>query len=331
MGRERRGLPRPTRRTLWRFRLALAGALAAAWWRRQGIDSAALVEIVYRTYLGREPDPGGRQHYKELLSQGEIGLRGLVTDIERSEEFQVLGWLRLNRTPPDRLHAARLTLIREHLPPANRIIDLGGMSHQGPEGALLIMGYPHAPEEIIIVDLPADKRHADWTPDDPESATFGTTNVCYLYRSMSDLGGIADGTIDLVFSGESIEHVTPAEAEATVREAHRVLRAGGRFCLDTPNRALTRLLSPDALTHDEHQKEYYLEEITGLLKENGFEIEKTLAICPMPLSVARGVFLWQEMVTGPDIGPNAADGYLFYVQGRKPDDAGGGEQETVSS
>jgi SAM-dependent methyltransferase len=46
---------------------------------------------------------------------------------------------------------------------------------------------------------------------------------------------LADGSIDLVVSFETLEHVP--DAEAMVREIRRVLRPNGRLVLSTPNRA----------------------------------------------------------------------------------------------
>jgi SAM-dependent methyltransferase len=57
----------------------------------------------------------------------------------------------------------------------------------------------------------------------------------------TQLDAFADGTFDLVWSGQSIEHVSREAAERMVREAFRVLVPKGRFCLDTPIRAVTGL------------------------------------------------------------------------------------------
>ena len=52
---------------------------------------------------------------------------------------------------------------------------------------------------------------------------------------MVDLGRYGDGAFDMVYSGQTIEHVTEADGDTVVREAFRVLAPGGWFCLDTPN------------------------------------------------------------------------------------------------
>ena len=56
-----------------------------------------------------------------------------------------------------------------------------------------------------------------------------------------------DGSFDAVLSGDVIEHLTPADADAMLREAHRVLKPGGRLVLHTaPNRLFLKLTWPVA-------------------------------------------------------------------------------------
>lgn len=55
------------------------------------------------------------------------------------------------------------------------------------------------------------------------------TGVRYVYGSMADLHMIKNNYADMVFSGESIEHVSEADVEQTIREAWRILKPGGIF------------------------------------------------------------------------------------------------------
>ena len=55
---------------------------------------------------------------------------------------------------------------------------------------------------------------------------------------------------DLVYSGQSIEHVTPSDADIVIKEVARVLRPGGWFALDTPNARVTRVQQPDLIDPD---------------------------------------------------------------------------------
>lgn len=63
---------------------------------------------------------------------------------------------------PEIHHLARLQLIAKHLPPAQKILDLGGSCGGIPQGALLHMGYPHEPEEVVIVDLPPEMQFSSY-------------------------------------------------------------------------------------------------------------------------------------------------------------------------
>jgi SAM-dependent methyltransferase len=54
--------------------------------------------------------------------------------------------------------------------------------------------------------------------------------------SIGDMGFLADGTVDLVFSSNVLEHLPEKRAvDAVLREARRVLRPGGQLVLMGPN------------------------------------------------------------------------------------------------
>jgi hypothetical protein len=133
--------------------------------------------------------------------------------------------------PPyqDAMHEARALLVREHLPPADTIVDLGGASSSYEGGALLEMGYRHRPREITIVDLPPDGRFGHGEQERRASLTTRSgVKVRWLYGSMTDLSAIPSAGTDMVWSGQSIEHVSEAEADLVCAEAYRVLsRADG--------------------------------------------------------------------------------------------------------
>ena len=142
--------------------------------------------------------------------------------------------------------------------------------------------------------------------------------ILHENRSMTDLSFIADGSVDLVFSGESIEHVTREDGTHVLTEAFRILRPGGSVCIDTPNAFFTRMQSPDELVHPEHAHEYTVEELRYLVRDAGFEIVRELGICALRRARATGVFDETEIIDGRGLCPDPEDGYLFYVEGRKP-------------
>ena len=94
------------------------------------------------------------------------------------------------------------------LPPAKRILDLGGTSLGNPIGALVFMGYPYAFDDLVVVDLPSEERNELYRETAcPEVTQTALGPVRYRYHSMADLSDYADKSVDLVYSGQSIEHV----------------------------------------------------------------------------------------------------------------------------
>jgi SAM-dependent methyltransferase len=135
---------------------------------------------------------------------------------------------------------------------------------------------------------------------------------------MTDLSWIPDESMDLVFSGESIEHISEEEAQIVCMQVYRILRPGGYFCLDTPNAALTRLQSPENLIHPEHKKEYLIHEIREMLGRNNFLIAEEIGICPMPVSLSQRSFDTRELVQNVGLSKNPEEAYLFFVKAVKP-------------
>ena len=201
------------------------------------------VRMAFNVILDREPDPAGEADYVQKLTDGELSRHGVAEALAHSEEFRrrvPIGNVLLS------MHVSRSEFVAG-LPRAARILDLGG-THQGlPDGALVHLGYPYPFERLVVVDLPVDERdeiYQGGSTGEPVRSELGP--VEFAFHSMVDLGRYDDGSFDLVYSGQSIEHVSEADGDAVVREAFRVLAPGGWFCLDTPNGPVWRLRSDDA-------------------------------------------------------------------------------------
>jgi SAM-dependent methyltransferase len=302
-------------RLLWNLLLEL-GRLSLA--ERRWPDDRLFLQAAYRAFLKRDPDEIGRVYYLRELQRKALSRSGLLRSITQSSEFRQFHGLRVH--PLHAMHQARMQLVQQCLPPAQTILDLGGAAVDHAAGALLMMGYPHRPREIVIVDLPPDQRLHDGRGAEAsrQVTTADGIFVRYLYSSMADLSAIESGWADLVWSGESIEHISEAEADQVCQEAFRVLKPGGYFCLDTPNAALTRIQSPDKFIHPEHQKEYYVPELRDKLQRWGFSIIEQKAIIPMPQSLQRGVFDHSELVANIGLGDDPELGYMFYLKAMKP-------------
>ncbi|MHB8994893.1 MAG: class I SAM-dependent methyltransferase [Armatimonadota bacterium] len=271
-------------------------------------DDRLFVQAAHQSILGREPDDAALEPLLALLRQGTP--RRVVVEVLLLTAFT------------DKLHALRCQMVRQ-LPPAEVVVDLGGACSTALEGSLLNMTYPHAPREITIIDLPPDTRLGAEGFDHLEREsnqwkTFGATRVRYLHQSMTDLSGIEDESVDLVWAGQSLEHITEAEARQTLREVKRVLKAGGSFCLDTPNREITRRQFPRELIHVEHKIEYASPQLIKLLTEAGFEIVEIKGVAPMPRTARTGIYQPAEVRSDLPLSERPDISYIIYAHAKKP-------------
>ncbi len=187
-----------------------------------------------------------------------------------------------------------------------------------PTARSVLMGYPYQFEEIVIVDLPSEDRHELYQDDQRlTSVDVPGGRVSYRYHSMTDLSSYPSGSFDMVYSGESIEHITRREAERVLAEARRVLKPGGILALDTPNAKLTRL-QQEAFIDPDHKYEYRHAELAAMLRGNGFVIERAMGINYGGESVARGVFDPTELATKRGLFDDIDNCYLLAYVCRRP-------------
>jgi SAM-dependent methyltransferase len=216
-----------------------------------------LIDLAYKGVLGRGADPAGLATWRERLAR--VGPEAMIQSLVNSAEFQrrflhrrvqeggldaakAICGLLVHFQIAKVLHPARLDLVRNVVPAGERVLDLGGASGK-PQGALLEMGYRHA-RHLTIIDLPLDTRMKAG-PDVRTSLTHEGTEVRYEYHSMADLSRYPSESFDLVWSGQTFEHITEQEGADLFPQVRRVLRRGGIFALDTPNRTITRLTVGD--------------------------------------------------------------------------------------
>jgi len=214
------------------------------------------------------------------------------------------------------LHHARVTMMATLLPAAKRIVDLGGAN-----APLYESGYPYDFTELTLVDLPPADRHTAFANRLQESKQTDHGAVNVLYTDMTDLSAISDASVDLVWSGQSIEHISRDDAHAVYREVRRVLRPEGAFCLDTPNALVTRIHSPDALIHPDHKIEYTPTQLTDDLAGAGFAITKSFGICEMPFTVAAGAIDYRDFLVGAGISQDLDRCYIQFHECRPSPEA----------
>jgi predicted SAM-dependent methyltransferase len=301
----------PSQRKRWRPSPAQAARTAALF---ESLGNPGFLSLAYQIVLERPIDPGAYNYFIQKLERGETSRAAVVRTLFDSDEFRdrCLSLF-------DVIHQSRRQIVRQ-MPPAEVIVDVGGTCIDDDRGALIIMGYPYRFQSLTIVDLPADQRHKLFSDGGTEHRKVVETSngpVHYLYSSMVDLSAIADASVDLVFSGQSIEHVTRDEAFQVCREAWRILRPGGQFCLDTPNRALTGIQYPSHYIHPDHKYEYTHPEMSELLRSAGFTIQEARGLVLLQESVRQRQFLDWEFRRREGIYEDIENCYLLYYRCRK--------------
>jgi predicted SAM-dependent methyltransferase len=273
------------------------------------------LRVAYQVMLRREPDPTTVAFHLPQLEAGTLPRDELTQRIRGSEEFRLRTGFQ-GPSLPHSLHVSRCEFI-QGLPRGLRILDVGGAHHHTPVGALVAMGYPYAFEELTIVDLPSDERHPLYrSPEHHDVVQSHLGPVRYRYHSMSDLSGYGDGSFDLVYSGQSIEHVPPEQGLDLLRQIHRVLRPGGHLALDTPNGRVCRLQQEEFIDPD-HDVEYTNEEMLDLFTAAGFEVVEAKGLNYMGRAAAAGRFDADEVAGNQGIFAEIDACYLLAYVARR--------------
>ena len=275
------------------------------------MDRAAMF---YSLLLGRKIDSGAKKSISEKIQQGTYDEFKFGLSIFCSNEYLDKCFSRSIDAHLYFTHRARLIMIRRLLPPALNIIDLGGAN-----SPLYHMGYRHTFEKLIMVDLPPDERHDMYK--NIEVSAGKNSQITIHYSDMTRLEAFPDQSFELVWSGQSIEHVDLESGRRMCAEAFRILKPGGHFCLDTPNRAMTKIHTQDiggGFIHPEHKHEYYASELRDQLINSGFEIMLERGVCEMPKTIETGTFHYEDYIIGSPITEDIEAGNIIYFDCLKP-------------
>ena len=227
------------------------------------------VRMAYNVLLRRDPDEPAWSDQAGAVAAGTLSPADVVDRIRCSSEYRTaipVGPTSLHSS----LHASRCEFIMG-LPPAVRIVDLGGGHTSDSRGALVVLGYPYDFEELVVVDLPPDDRHPLYHSELFEAGVTEHGRIRYEYRSMADLSFADDRSVDLVYSGQSIEHVTEADGDLVLQEASRILKPGGYLAIDTPNGRVCRMQQSSFIDPD-HKVEYTLKQLRSKVEDAGFTV-----------------------------------------------------------
>lgn len=93
--------------------------------------------------------------------------------------------------------------------------------------------------------------------------------VTWIEATAGDMPGVEDQSVDLVFAGQTIEHLWEHELIGFLLEAYRVITPGGSFVADSPNRLVSE---PMQYGHGGHTVELSAQEFTDALKLAGFDV-----------------------------------------------------------
>lgn len=300
----------------WNLRASLARAVRGRQGTFPSLPPREALEITYEVVLRRPADPGGVESWLDAVRDLHWTNQDVATAVMASSEFH-RRLLIPGRLLGPSLHSSRCEFVRS-LPPARVIVDLGGTDLGNPDGALVAMGYPYPFQSLTIIDLPSEDRHALYQQESTSNQVQTAMGpVTYRYHSMTDLSGFADSSVDLVYSGQSIEHVSPEEGTQVLKEVARILRPGGFLGVDTPNGLVTRLQQVELIDPD-HEVEYRLEELTAIIEDAGLVVVDTKGANYAGRSLEAGRFDIDEVAGRTGLYWDAAACYLLCLVAQKP-------------
>ncbi len=148
-------------------------------------------------------------------------------------------------------------------------------------------------------------------------------NVTWVANTVGNMSAVPDSSVDLVFSGQNIEHLWLKDVAGFLLESFRTLRPGGRLVIDSPNRLATR---PLFWNHPQHTMEFTPDEIRTLLEMSGFDDITVRGICTvrdpvtlalLPLDAQTEVASWPLLrrVAAANLHPNHS--FLWWAESRK--------------
>jgi SAM-dependent methyltransferase len=137
-----------------------------------------------------------------------------------------------------------------------------------PENHVLELGAGYCE---FINNIQANRKTAvDINPDVERYVGSGIETVI---ASTTNISGVADNSVDIVFASNFFEHLLKDDIVATFREVYRILAPGGRFMVLQPN---IRFCARDYWMFFDHVTAIDDRAFVEGLEINGFEIIKVI-------------------------------------------------------
>ncbi len=136
----------------------------------------------------------------------------------------------------------------------------------------------HVPADATVVEIGAGycefinhiragrKIAVDLNPD---TQVHAGSDVTVVTSSTARIDALPDGTADVVFASNFLEHLTRDDILATLREVRRLLKPGGRFLILQPN---IRYCKEDYWQFFDHITPLCERSLTEALETTGFEV-----------------------------------------------------------
>lgn len=242
------------------------------------IPDRTYVQLLYLTLLGRWGDSFGLDYWENQVKKN--GRVSVLQSFLGSPEF--VEYLRQRKPLIEILHEVRCEWVKL-LPEAKKILDIGGASSVDKRGALLMMGFPHKPEKIVIIDKkPAEQLFTPSVDQENSKLPWGG-EVEYYYQDLETLENEISEKFDMIFMGQTVEHMPKDVFVGKILPfIKKRLSENGCFVFDTPNRKITSIQSPDKFINPDHDYEYNPTEMKELLEKAGFEIKQEWGMMPLP-------------------------------------------------
>lgn len=267
------------------------------------------VKLAYLVLLKRKIDQAGLNCWQEQIRNGKFSYENVLDTILNSEEYKSLHFPFL-----EILHKGRQLWVKK-LKRFNHILDIGGSCPHNKMGALVDLGYRYRAKETIIIDLPEDKQF--WGKPNFDQAkvySFKWGSVRYIHEYAENINNISELKelkFDLVFMGQTIEHIEKERLPLVLSFIREHLRKNGRFIFDTPNRDITKIQNPNSYVSPDHKYEYTPVELEKILQDSGFKIINKFGILSMPNTYKTKIFNYFEVKKTKILSKYPENSYVF--------------------